>query len=80
MDCDTSAPGQDCVPINVGADNFTVRVIGPVGMDEYDDYGDRRWHGRIESYGDGTHALRYTPLYEGNYILEVNLAATVSWR
>jgi len=71
MDCSTEHPGQDCVPINIGADNFTVRVIGPIGMDEYDDYGDRLWHGRIESYGDGTHALRYTPPYEGNYILEV---------
>jgi hypothetical protein len=74
MVCTPIHPGQDCVPVSIGADNFTVRVVGPDGMDEYDEFGDRLWHGRIESYGDGTHALRYTPPYHGEYILEVNLA------
>ena len=72
MDCSAVHPGQHCVPVNIGADNFTVRVIGPDDMDgNYDEYGDRLWHGRIESYGDGTHALSYTPPFEGNYVLEV---------
>jgi hypothetical protein len=68
MDCSPVHPGSACVPVNIGADNFTVRLVGPVGMDAYDSYGDRLWHGRIESYGDGTHALLYTPPYEGRYV------------
>ena len=76
MVCTPVHPGQHCVPVSIAADNFTVRVVGPDGMDAYDEYGDRLWHGRINSYGDGTHALRYTPPYAGEYILEVNLALT----